>query len=153
MLKKHIAIVILCVANFLMIGHSIIPHNHTHFRHSAEHVEHHVLLSANDHSHQHSKHEHKHQDNGQSENEDHDFSDLFEFYSSSSEYINGSDLNLSHTGTDLTQGNLTPDCPLTICSVSENPDLKTEYFQYRDPDLKPPHSLYCGLRAPPLFFT
>lgn len=151
MLKKYIAIFLLCISNFILIGHSIIPHNHIITRDKKEH-EH---LNAHGHNHHHHHHHTlpNHSEDKKNEDKSNGLSDLFAFVSHSSDYIKGEEQVLQQGDSVIKEILLTEEYRFNINAPEFNSELKSHKILYRDPDYCPPPNAHIGLRGPPLFFS
>ncbi len=139
MLKRYTSILFLCLANLVMLGHSVVPHHH----HKAEgvvghdhgdHADHHVDFHHDD-------------DHGSDQGEESDHELPFSHFAHSTlAYVAGHDCGacqqvLGGTGL-LTHGLLVPDP--TIQHLPDKPPTEPPIYNS-------PHSLCSGLRAPPSF--
>lgn len=145
MLKKYLAILLLCISNLLMVGHSIIPHKHE----SSNNTD----VKLNHHHHHHHHHQHVDHQKPSDKKTDDKQSNIFEFYHHVSEYLR----NDQEPRTTVTEEN-NQNLKNVEINFSKNKQIKEDIPQiesafYRDPDYNPPSNYLSGLRAPPLFFS
>lgn len=153
MLKKYLAILLLCISNFLMVGHSIIPHKHEISNNTDVKLNHHIHAVVNNHEHHHHHHQNVDHQKPSDKKKDDKQSNIFEFYHHVSEYLRN-DRELRTTVTEENNQNLKN----VEIKFSQNKQIKEDITQierafYRDPDYNPPINYLSGLRAPPLFFS
>ena len=143
MLKQYIAIILLSIFNFILVGHSIIPHEH-------DEVDHHA------HSNNHHHRSDQHSDQPKEENSKKESSRLSDFFSlvihvsefvRSENRISGSEKTIQKEESEIAAFSFLQ----TTSFIAK--DLKSEGINYRDPDYYPPPNSHKGLRAPPLFFS
>jgi hypothetical protein len=147
MFKKYIAIILLCISNFFMVGHSVIPHDHS-LAHEHDVNDHHGMHAAI-----HDHHHHHERDQKSTKNQtDDDHSSIFEFYTHSDFIRNESDPKTT-IGIERHADVVVELASIYLYNRIENATLKSRPYYYRDPDYKPPTDYQCGLRAPPIFFS
>lgn len=143
MLKQYIAIFLLCIFNFILVGHSIIPHEHDEVDHHAHTHDHHHLPASH-----HDKH-HDEKDKKQSKG----LSDFFSSVIHVSEFVNNENRNKVSEQTIQKGESEISDFSFISKTLPQNSDLKSKGIHYQDPDYFPPPNSHQGLRAPPVFFS
>ncbi len=150
MFKQYIAILFLCISSFILVGHSIIPHQHVgrHDHHKVDSITEHSKSEHHHHHHHNGNHHKKHTDEQPS-----GLADLLAFVNHSSEYLTNNN-NLHEFEQRLINDHLKAD----VCSFNTPNEIvptiiKGKPIYYRDPDYYPPPNSHKGLRAPPVFFS
>lgn len=145
MFKQYIALILLLIFNFILVGHSVIPHDHGQDDH------HHI--KAHSHGHHHSLPHSKQQNDENDKKQSKGLSDFFSSVIHVSEYVNNGNLIKA---TEEIIHNYQSEIPLFSFHSTTSflaTDLNSEGIHYRDPDYHPPKNSHKGLRAPPLFFS
>lgn len=153
MLKKYIAISLLCIANLLLVGHSIVPHHHSSILNDPITSE---VHEKRHHHHDHDHHHNHHQGQGQGHHgeQDSDLGDLFAHMQHSTDYLRKDNDGLILEKSAVAKFHLSQETIfITIESWIESGYNKDEIPFYRDPDYYPPPNFYRGLRAPPVLFS
>lgn len=151
MFKKYIAIIFLCISNFILVGHNLVPHHHVANHHHDDHefVDEHAQYEHHHHPEHKPADHHDHQDDEQSSG----LSDLLAFVNHSQEYI-GNDNEVPSFEQNSIKDLLNTESHLFALSDEITfPSTKNHSFYYRDPDYFPPPNSYKSLRAPPVFFS
>ena len=144
MFKQYIAIILLCIFNFILVGHSIVPHHHS--PEDADHL----------HTHSHHHHTIPHSDHKNVENDQKEKDGLSDFYSL---VVHVSEFVRSENSISTTEQTIQKEESVIAVSsffptrTFSATDQKTEGVLYRNPDYSPPPNAHKGLRAPPLFFS
>lgn len=144
MLKQFIAIILLSIFNFILVGHSIIPHEHDeehHHSHTNDHHHHHTFP--------HSEQHHKENDQKQSKG----LSDFFASVIHISEFVPNENRNKGTEKIDLQDTYDHSELTFHLSTIFLSFNLKSIVLFYRDPDYSPPNNSHKGLRAPPVFFS